>query len=106
MAGRKPGGPKTGGRAKGTPNKATRDIKQAAREYTEQALATLVKVMEGGEGVPAAAQVSAAREILDRAYGKPMQAVEHSGPNGGPMETINANMTAKEAAELYRAELG
>ncbi len=28
MAGRKPGGPRTGGRQKGTPNKITRDLKE------------------------------------------------------------------------------
>lgn len=79
--GSKPG-ERRGGRKKGTPNKATRDIKEAARQYTDRALLTLVTIMEGGENVPAAAMVSACREILDRAYGKPTQSMEHSSPDG------------------------
>lgn len=31
--------------------------------------------------------------------------VEHSGPNGGPIQTINAEMTPQEAAEAYAATL-
>jgi hypothetical protein len=31
--------------------------------------------------------VAAIKEILDRAYGKSLQALEHSGPNAGPIET-------------------
>lgn len=66
--GSKPG-ERRGGRKKGTPNKATVAIKDAAREYTESALDTLVSVM-GDEDQPAAARVGAANSILDRGYGK------------------------------------
>ena len=104
MAGRKPGGPKTGGRTKGTPNKATASVRDVAKEYTSDAIATLVEVMQDKQA-PSAARVSAANSILDRAHGKAPQAIEHSGPNGGPIETITADMTAKEAAEIYRNEL-
>ena len=31
------------------------------------------------------AQIAAARELLDRVYGKPKQAVEHTGQDGGPI---------------------
>ncbi|WP_084398294.1 DNA-packaging protein [Henriciella aquimarina] len=30
---------------------------------------------------------------------------EHSGPNGGPMQTVNKSMSAKEAAEAYQDSL-
>lgn len=66
--GSKPG-ERRGGRQKGTPNKATASIKDAAREYTDQALLTLAEVMQDEEQ-PAAARVSAANAILDRGYGK------------------------------------
>lgn len=79
--GSKPG-ERRGGRKKGTPNKATRDIKEAARQYTDVALGTLVSIMKGGEGVPPAAQVSAAKEILDRGYGKPSQSIDHQSSDG------------------------
>lgn len=76
--GSKPG-ERRGGRRKGTPNKATAAIKEIAGQYTQQAVDTLVSVLAGGEGIPAAAQVAAAKEILDRAHGKPAQAVDVTG---------------------------
>jgi hypothetical protein len=99
MAGRKPGGPKTGGRTKGTPNKATASVRDVAKEYTPDAIATLVEVMQD-KMAPSAARVSAANSILDRAHGKAPQAIEHTGPNGGPVQ--NVNMTADEFEERAR----
>ena len=84
MAGRKPGTPKTGGRMKGTANKATRSLKELAREHTDGALAALVSVLAGGDGVPAAARVAAAKEILDRGYGK-ASTVLAGDEDGGPV---------------------
>jgi hypothetical protein len=36
---------------------------------------------------PPAARVSAASALLDRGWGKPVQSMEHSGHDGGPIET-------------------
>lgn len=69
--GRRPGA----GRPKGARTKATADIREAAQQYTEQALATLVEVMNSSEH-PAAARVSAANALLDRGYGKPKQSLD------------------------------
>jgi precorrin-6B methylase 1 len=75
----KRGGARPGaGRPKGVPNKATASIREAAREYTEQALLTLAEVM-ADEEQPAAARVSAANALLDRGYGKPSQSVDVTG---------------------------
>lgn len=71
-------GIKTGGRQKGVPNKATADIRDAAREYTAQALQTLVDVMSDAKQ-PGPARVAASNAILDRGFGKPTQPLEHSG---------------------------
>jgi hypothetical protein len=71
-------GIKTGGRQKGVPNRATADIREAAREYTTQALKTLVEVMEDTKQ-PGPARVAASNAILDRGFGKPTQPLEHSG---------------------------
>lgn len=69
------GGKRAGaGRPKGTPNKATASIRDAARSYTEDALRTLVEVMNDKEQ-PGRARVGAANAILDRGYGKPKQEV-------------------------------
>lgn len=48
------------------------EIRAAAQQYAELALRTLVNVMRTGETDKD--RVAAAKEILDRAYGKPVQA--------------------------------
>ena len=85
------GGKRTGaGRPRGAANKATADIREAASQYTQLALNTLVEVAT--EGDSAAARVAAANAILDRAHGKPKQSVEASGPDGGPINTVTRIM--------------
>jgi hypothetical protein len=74
-------GRKTGGRVKGVPNKATRDIKALAQKHTPEALKTLASIMKASESD--AARVAAAKELLDRGYGKAPQA--HTGEGGGPV---------------------
>jgi hypothetical protein len=70
---------KTGGRRRGTPNKATAEIKDLAREHSVEAVSTLAALMRNHE-VPPAARVAAARELLDRGHGKAPQAIV--GPDG------------------------
>ena len=53
---------KTGGRQAGTPNKTTASIREAAQQYTDEALKTLVDVM-GDETAPPAARVAAANSL-------------------------------------------
>ena len=69
------------GRPKGAPNKATRELRALATEYTEQALLVLAEVMRDGRA-PHAARVHAATALLDRGHGKPRQELEQSGPDG------------------------
>ena len=66
--GSKPG-ERRGGRQKGTPNKVTADLQEAAQVYTPAALKTLNDICVGGESE--AARVAAANSLLDRGYGKP-----------------------------------
>jgi hypothetical protein len=67
--------PKTGGRQKGSRNKITADVKEAALVYTSDALETLATIMRDPEE-SAAARVAAAKELLDRAHGKSRQPVD------------------------------
>jgi hypothetical protein len=66
-------GRKTGGRALGTPNKVTGDVRALAREYGPEAIAALAR-MAGLTQAPGAeseaVRVACLKEILDRAYGK------------------------------------
>jgi hypothetical protein len=97
--GSKPG-ERRGGRAPGVPNKATATIKEIAREYTAEAVKALVDVLRGGEGIPPAAQVAAAKEILDRGYGKASQVIA-GDEDGGPLRTVTVvELVAPEQAAL------
>ena len=94
-------GERRGGRDKGTPNKATASIRDAAREYTDKALKTLVDVMEAAEA-PHAARVSAANSVLDRAFGKPGASVDLTSSDG----TMSPPSLADFYAGLRRAAAG
>jgi hypothetical protein len=72
------------GRPKGARNKATASVKALAGKYGPDAIKELARLAVEAESE--AARVSAIKELLDRAYGKSVQAVEHSGPDGGPVK--------------------
>jgi hypothetical protein len=90
MAGK--GQPKTGGRTKGTPNRATAEIKALAQEYGALAIETLANLM--ATATSEQARVAAARELLDRAYGKPAQQLAMDA-------TIKGKSLAEELAALH-----
>lgn len=66
------------GRKKGSLNKVTQDLQGMAQVYTEDALRVLVEIAKDDEA-PKPARVSAAVAILDRAHGKPTQAITGAG---------------------------
>ena len=74
-------GRKTGGRRPGSTNVATAHMKAQAQKYTHKALETLATIME--KGTPDNARVAAASALLDRAHGKPAQAL--TADDGGPL---------------------
>ncbi|MGZ0105197.1 hypothetical protein [Achromobacter sp. KK8] len=80
MAGGSKPGERRGGRKKGVPNKATAEIKALAQQHGPEAIATLVSIMKGTKQPPAA-RVAAAKELLDRAYGKSVQPIEGGDPD-------------------------
>jgi hypothetical protein len=74
-------GRKTGGRKIGSVNKTGADVRELARQYTAEAISTLVRIMQNDEHP---AQNRAADSLLDRGWGKPPQA--HTGEGGtGPV---------------------
>jgi len=77
MAGRPAGGPKTGGRQKGTPNKNTREIKAALQEAFEQLGGVESLVTWGMENQTAFYQLWSKMAPLK---------VEASAPDGGPIQ--------------------
>ncbi|WP_397586792.1 hypothetical protein [Sphingobium fuliginis] len=79
-------GERRGGRKKGVPNKATRSIREIAREYTDEAINGLVAVLKNKDE-PAAARVAAANSILDRGYGKAATIVQ-GDEEGGAVKVV------------------
>lgn len=74
------------GRKKGTPNKATAEIKGLAQQHGADAIQTLATLMQKADSDTA--RIAAAKELLDRGYGKARQAVEHTGNDGGPITLL------------------
>jgi hypothetical protein len=67
-------GQKTGGRQKGTPNKATADIKALAQQHAPEVVAELARLALSAQSEQA--RVAAIKELLDRGFGKATQAVD------------------------------
>jgi ketopantoate hydroxymethyltransferase len=79
-------GERRGGRQKGTPNRITADIKALAQEYGADAIKTIVGIMRTSENDTA--RLSAAKELIDRGYGKASQAVEVNGEVGLVVQVV------------------
>ena len=85
-------GERRGGRSRGTPNKATADVRDLARTHGPAAIkraARLAGLVDGGDGMAESeqAQIAALGIILDRAYGRPSQAHIVQGDADNPIET-------------------
>lgn len=73
-------------------------IQELARLETEAALRTLVEIMHTSQSD--SARVAAAQAVLDRGWGRPVQALEHSGPQGSPL--LSVDLTVLPDAQLAR----
>lgn len=65
--------------------KTPTDIRSLARAHTETALKTLAGIMEQPDAPPAA-RVAAANSLLDRGWGKPVQAI--SNDEDAPLKLV------------------
>ena len=86
------------GRPKGVPNKATASIRDIARQYTDEAVKALVEALRTETG---AARVSAAKEILDRGYGK-ASTVLSGDEDGGAIRLAHRIELIGVAADVSR----
>lgn len=71
--------------------KALKEVQALAGRYTKRAIVALAKILK--ESPDDKARIAAAEALLNRAWGKPSQAVEVSGPDGEPIES-KAEVTA------------
>jgi hypothetical protein len=79
----KPFAPGQSGNPRGRPKlpEDVKHVRELAREYTIEAIATLAAVMADGSGP---AKVAAANAMLDRGWGKAEQPI--TGEDGGPIQ--------------------
>lgn len=92
--GRPKGHPKSGGRQKGTPNRASTELRDMAREYTEEAVKIIAKCMRDKDPD---IRLRAVAMMLDRSHGKPSQAHNIGGPNGEPLDFSKMSMQEIDA---------
>lgn len=102
------GGKREGaGRPKGQRSAATAaeiaGISDMAKMHSQVALDALVRIATSGESE--AAIVSASNAILDRAFGKPQQAVDHSSSDGSmtPITGFDIRVASAPASDADEA---
>jgi len=93
--------PKQGktGRPKGAANRVTAEMRRSARAYSDEALDMLVELMRGGDK---RVSLSAAQEILNRAWGRPGAALEEEVDHRGQLETQSEEVLDERIRELIR----
>src|SRR5262245_48264061 len=94
--GKRPGA----GRKRGVPNMATAEIKEIARQYAPEAVGILANLMRKAQSEQA--RVAAAKEILDRGYGKATHHIA-GDRDAAPVQLETTNMT--EVAKLLLTAL-
>lgn len=86
------GGKREGaGRPKGKLSQAKRDIAEAAREHADIALSVVLEIAQNGD--TDATRLSAARELLDRGFGKSPQAIDVQSSDGS-LKPLTINLVA------------
>ncbi len=76
-------------------------VKVFARPYTEEAVTILVAIMRDGDASPQV-RVSAATQVLDRAWGKPKETLEIDAPQEG-LRAVLAGVSSSDLSDLLRA---
>ena len=84
------------GRPKGTPNKVTVEVREAARRLIEDDVYVAALKVRLEEGKAGAMEPT----LWHYAYGKPKETIEHSGPNGGPVRMLAVIDATGKATEL------
>jgi hypothetical protein len=90
------------GRPKGSRNKSSKDIKVLAAPYGPEAVSVLAQIMHEGE--THSVRVAAARELLDRGFGKASQPIEHSGHLDVAMTLDRVITEMREREQSMRVE--
>lgn len=81
------------GRPKGIPNKVTRPVRELAANFSEGAIKTLVQIMIDPMA-PHASKIAAAKELLDRAHGRPSASAEIKSKRGESLAELGERLLA------------
>lgn len=93
------------GRPKGSRNKTTLEIQSAAKRYGTRALRAIAKIAM--RSPLEEMRYRAWCQLLDRGYGKPVQASEISGPASGPIAmAVECEWSNQELARRVAIMLG
>jgi hypothetical protein len=84
----------------GRPKRHIGDLSREARQYAQLALGTLVKICKTGLERN---KLTAARELLDRGYGRPVQAIDMLAAGKKLSELSAAELAAFEARLMTAA---
>jgi hypothetical protein len=82
--------------------KLAAEVRERAQSLTPAAIETLVDICRNSSND--SARVSAANALLDRGWGKPTQALEHSGLGGGPVQLQPGPLANFSDDELIQIE--
>lgn len=83
------GSQKTGGRKKGSRNKATADIKAALQKHGQALVKALLALVKSKDEK---VRLGAIKEALDRGYGRPAQAITGEGGEGPVAVTFTMHL--------------
>jgi hypothetical protein len=75
------------------------EIREIARQHTDTAIETLVKVMNAGDASPSA-RVAAATALLDRGWGRPAQTIDANINSQESFEDLVQRISERRRAEL------
>lgn len=101
--GQKGGAREGAGRKPGQVSEAKKQLSEMAKEHAETALTSLVTIAKDGESE--AAKVSASIAILDRAFGRPTQAVHHVDADDMPITVLSDIEVARRVAFIFQRAL-
>jgi len=77
------------------------EFKELAKKHSLSALQVAIDIMLQSDNKPSD-RLKAVEIVIDRAYGKPAQATELTGPNGGPLQTVAVDLSGLTLEELRK----
>jgi len=92
---------KTGGRKLGVKNKQTRTMMERAKPYADKAITVVYKLLKSSSET---IRLNAAKELIDRGYGKAQQVIESKVNQTVEIVTTDTDLARRAAFMLARAE--